>query len=71
MRLRKYDGDADGWLVAEAKRSGTGWDENDQPFQLVKGETYYIQGDYDPTVFEVDGAPSLPVIEEVDEGEVE
>jgi hypothetical protein len=55
MKLRKYDGEAEGWLVAVAKRSGTGWDDDDQPFQVVKDETYYIDGDFDPAIFKVDG----------------
>ena len=74
MRLRKYDGEADGWLTAVAKRSGTGWDDEDAPFQLIAGEKYYIQGDYDPNVLEVDGAPPdevSPNGEEHDLGEIE
>ena len=68
MRLRKYDGEADGWLTAVAKRRGTGWDEEDAPFQLIAGEKYYIQGDYDPNVFEVYGSVS-PNGEEHDWGD--
>lgn len=61
MKLRKMQGEADGWATAVALRSGTGWDEDDNPFQLVEGESYYIQGDLDPNVFELKEEKPKPV----------
>ncbi len=71
MEIRKFDGEADGWLTAVALRSGTGWDDEDAPFQAVKGTQYYIKGEVDPLVFELVDKPKPPAkkVKDKEEGE--
>ena len=53
MKIRKKQGEADGWAVAVCLRSGQGWDDDGSPYECVKGEEYFTQGDLDPNVFEL------------------
>ncbi len=53
MMIRKKQGEADGWAVAVCLRSVTGWDDNGEPFQVVEGDEYFTQGDFDPNIFEL------------------
>ena len=59
MEIRKMQGDADGWQVAQAVRSCKGWDDDGAPFDVVGGESYYIKGEVDPNYFTVDGKPTV------------
>ncbi len=61
MMIRKKRGESDGWSVVVCLRSGTGFDDNDSPFQIFKGEEYYIQGEPDPNIFELKEEKAKPV----------
>ena len=71
MMIRKKRGESDGWAVAVCLKSGTGWDDDDQPFQVVKGEEYFTQGDLDPNIFEpVEQKPKKVKLPEIKEEEI-
>ena len=53
MMIRKKQGEADGWAVTVCLRTVTGYDDNDNPFQVVEGDEYYTQGDLDSNIFEL------------------
>ena len=59
MKIRKLQGDADGWAKVVCLKSVTGWDDDGAPFQVVAGEEYYIQGEADPNIFTVDVKTSV------------
>ncbi len=71
MMIRKKRGESDGWAVAVCLRTGTGYDDNDSPFQVVEGEEYYTQGDLDSNIFEpVELKPKKVKLPEIKEEEI-
>lgn len=65
MLIRKKQGEADGWVVTECIRSGTGWDDNGEVYQCVKGQVYYTQGKLDPNFFKTSSAEVKTVAKKV------
>ena len=70
MVIRKKQGEPDGWAVAVCLKTATGYDDNDDPFQVVEGEEYFTKGDFDPNIFELVEKPAKktkPIKEEEEE----
>lgn len=67
MKIRKFTGDPDGWSTAVATTNCGVFDDEGRINYVVAGEKYYVQGDLDPALFDLEKKAVKPKPEEEDE----